>query len=483
MLDNAKDEAPAEPIRASTSKTAKTDKVQRQKPRPKTKTNTTRAKQPKAKAKAKVKVKAPADKPKAGSADTCDIKLEDAVEPQKTDAEIIDELAQMSELDYSRIRQEMRRKMGLTSVAVLDKARTVREKERAAEKRKEQAKNRKRESFTDDFDQSNTSDTIDINKDLGSNQSTSDGTPNDGQLLDEEPEDEDKDSIIAKKLARKIHTELAFDEIAVKWYSSFDNFWQEISDTQALKVVDNILSQAFPEGFSITKLRSIEGLLRIYLSDPRWETSTDLLPLANGVLNLKTKELLPYTAQYKFQWQLPYGYDPGQKIDIVWQWLVDVTGNDLAAIKTIRAFMRLLLVGGTVQKFLEIIGPGGTGKSTLIRLLIALVGDINHAATDLKNLEDNRFEAAMLYGKRLAVISDSSRYGGECSVLKAITGQDPVRLERKNKQQSNSFVFGGAVIIASNAPIQSTDYSSGLARRRLPIRFSKKISDADKKKA
>lgn len=151
-------------------------------------------------------------------------------------------------------------------------------------------------------------------------------------------------------------------------------------------------------------------------------------------------------------------------------------------VNIIRAFFKITLVGGNVQKFLEIVGPGGTGKSTLIRLLIMFVGESNHAATDLKNLEQNRFEAATLYGKRLAVISDSSRYGGEVSVLKAITGGDPVRHERKNQQQSGSFLYDGTVVIASNEAIQSTDYSSGLARRRLPVAFINKVTDEDKTK-
>ena len=111
-----------------------------------------------------------------------------------------------------------------------------------------------------------------------------------------------------------------------------------------------------------------------------------------------------------------------------------------------------------------------------------LIGDTNHAATDLKNLEGNRFEAATLYGKKLAVISDSSRYGGEVSVLKAITGGDPIRHERKNQQQGESFIFGGVVVIASNEAIQSTDYTSGLARRRLPVVFNRKVTDEDKAK-
>lgn len=111
-----------------------------------------------------------------------------------------------------------------------------------------------------------------------------------------------------------------------------------------------------------------------------------------------------------------------------------------------------------------------------------LLAKKNHTVTDLKNLETNRFEAASLYGKRLAVINDSSRYGGEVSLLKAITGGDPVRLEKKNQQQSGSFEYDGVVVIASNEAIQSADYTSGLIRRRMPVNFNYKVTDADKAK-
>lgn len=109
-----------------------------------------------------------------------------------------------------------------------------------------------------------------------------------------------------------------------------------------------------------------------------------------------------------------------------------------------------------------------------------LLGEQNHVATDLKNLEGNRFEVAVLYGKRLAVISDSSRYGGEVSVLKAVTGGDPIRFEKKNKQQGGSFVADCFVVIASNEAIQSSDYSSGLTRRRIPVNFNRRVTEEDK---
>jgi putative DNA primase/helicase len=179
---------------------------------------------------------------------------------------------------------------------------------------------------------------------------------------------------------------------------------------------------------------------------------------------------------------MDFDFDSKARIDVIHQWLHEATGNDPDVINIIRAFFKMALIGGDVQKFLELIGPGGTGKSTLIRLLIAFIGERNQVTTDLKNLEGNRFEVAALYGKRLVFINDSTRYGGEVSVLKNITGGDAVRNEKKNQQQGGSFVFDGVVVVTSNEPIQTSDYTSGLMRRRMPVNFDRKVTDEDKAK-
>jgi putative DNA primase/helicase len=291
-----------------------------------------------------------------------------------------------------------------------------------------------------------------------------------------------KDSLLSKQVAAKLRAELALDETTGDWFRCVNGIWKPITKIRATRTINKVLHGFLRDGFSMSKLNAVEGFLKLYLALDEWETDKTLLPLQNGVLNTKAMTLTPYSASHRFNWQLPYAYDSEAEIDVIKRWLEDVTSGDAEVISMIRAFFKITLVGGEIQKFLEIIGPGGTGKSTLIRLLIMLIGEANHSATDLKNLEQNRFEAATLYCKHLAVISDSSRYGGEVSVLKAITGGDPVRHERKNQQQSGSFVYGGTVVIASNEAIQSTDYSSGLARRRLPISFVRKITDVDKAK-
>ncbi len=64
--------------------------------------------------------------------------------------------------------------------------------------------------------------------------------------------------------------------------------------------------------------------------------------------------------------------------------------------------------------------------------------------------------------KRLCMINEAGRHGGQLNMLKAITGGDYIPLERKHVQQSGSFIFDGLVLMASNENLQSTDSTSGL---------------------
>ena len=82
---------------------------------------------------------------------------------------------------------------------------------------------------------------------------------------------------------------------------------------------------------------------------------------------------------------------------------------------------------------LEVVGPGGRGKSTFANLCCALVGARNYASTTLNQLEQSRFEVASIKGKRLTLINDSERYGGSAQIFKALTGGDNLRFEEKNK--------------------------------------------------
>ena len=179
---------------------------------------------------------------------------------------------------------------------------------------------------------------------------------------------------------------------------------------------------------------------------------------------------------------MPYEYNILATCEPIQEWLLEMCGGDLGLVQLMRAYLLGIVTGRTDwQKYLELVGAGGTGKSTFTRLATALVGTDNVHTTTLNKLEKSKFETASIAGKRLVLINDSERYAGEVGKLKNLTGQDTLPYEVKFKQSKGGFTPDALVIVTTNEVIQSADYTSGLARRRISIpMFNQVKSDRQK---
>jgi len=210
-----------------------------------------------------------------------------------------------------------------------------------------------------------------------------------------------------------------------------------------------------------------------------WESTAALKPrpgfvaFKNGALELSNRTLHDHSPQFGFRTALPFEWCPDLPApELVIDWLREAVGGYEDQVQLLRAYIAAVITGRPdLQRFLELVGFGGSGKGTFIRLLTALVGGAAVHSTTIKQLEENRFETAKLYGKKLVVITDAERWHNDVSTLKAITGQDPIRFEEKHRQAGDIFTFDGMVVIASNQYTEGTDYSSGIQRRRITLRF------------
>ena len=232
-----------------------------------------------------------------------------------------------------------------------------------------------------------------------------------------------------------------------------------------------------PNGYTANLVDDVCSLLEGNLQQDDWTHDTTRLAFLNGVLELDTGEFVEHCPDNYITWGLDFKYDPTLEPGPIAEWLYRTQYNDEARVQVLRAWLRACLVGrgNEIQRFLEIIGPGGRGKSTFANLCCALVGSGNFASTTLNQLEQSRFELSSVKGKRLTLINDSERYGGSVQTFKALTGGDSLRYEEKQKSVGEPFVYTGMIIVVANEPIQTTDNTSGLSRRRLTIEFNRPL--------
>lgn len=307
-----------------------------------------------------------------------------------------------------------------------------------------------------------------------------DSSSSDGKL---KKQDKPRCGEIASKLYDKYRDHLAWDTSIQQWrrYAATQNgVWEkEVSEfvRQVLYAEIEAMETIESEDITPSLVKAVEELLQWKLAVRKWDVEDrNLLPVKNGVLNLQTKELMEHSPNFRLTWCLPTHYDPTATCEPIKNWLLEMCGDDPRLMALMQVYLYGILTGRTDwQKYLELVGAGGTGKSTYIRLAIALVGGNNVHTTTLKKLEGSRFETACIKDKRLVVITDSERYSGSVSILKALTGQDSIPYEQKMKQSTGGFIPRAMVLVAANEMIQSGDYTSGLERRRISIPFNNKI--------
>jgi P4 family phage/plasmid primase-like protien len=264
-------------------------------------------------------------------------------------------------------------------------------------------------------------------------------------------------------------------------YDDDEGVWY-INDEQHIKrrivkTLDTFVTAGVLQRYNSATVSSVFQILKAKLlrsinggRNSIWQAGRGLIAFKNGIYNTKTQEFEEGNRKdLYFQTKLAYDYDEKAKCPEFLKWLEWAVGVDKVVI--VRAFCRAVLTGYTTgEKFLHLIGAGGSGKSTLQQVLIAMAGFTGTHTSDLETIETNRFEAHSLIGKRLLLLTDEASFSKRLDTLKKLTSaSDTLRAERKYGTQIINFKPELLVSIASNEHISSSDISSGLERRRLTL--------------
>lgn len=196
-----------------------------------------------------------------------------------------------------------------------------------------------------------------------------------------------------------------------------------------------------------------------------------IINFQNGVFNIDTGELLPYSSEYLSTIQIPCNYIPDAHLSqakVTMKFLNDITGGNSDDKITILEYIGASISnvkGFRFKKFLVLKGKGNTGKSVLLDLVIYLLGLENIYSSDIKKLHSN-FGLAGAYGKRLICCGDMKVASlAEIDIIKELTGGDYVNLEAKY-QNSFTTKFNGLMWFNCNdLPAFSGDKGSHVYER------------------
>ncbi|EPN3576142.1 primase-helicase zinc-binding domain-containing protein, partial [Salmonella enterica] len=241
------------------------------------------------------------------------------------------------------------------------------------------------------------------------------------------------------------------------------------------------LFQRLRAPFSSGKIASVVETLKLII--PQQDApARRLIGFRNGVLDTATGTFSPHHKSHWLRTLCDVDFTPpveGETLEThaphFWRWLDRAASGKPEKRDVILAALFMVLANRyDWQLFLEVTGPGGSGKSILAEIATMLAGEDNATSATIETLESPR-ERAALIGFSLIRLPDQEKWSGDGAGLKAITGGDAVSVDPKYKDAYSTHI--PAVILAvNNNPMRFTDRSGGVSRRRVILHFPEQIA-------
>lgn len=215
-------------------------------------------------------------------------------------------------------------------------------------------------------------------------------------------------------------------------------------------------------------------------------TARNLVGFSNGVFDTRTGQ---FRSHSKTDWlliasELPFsppaeGETLASHAPNFWKWLRrSVANNDRKTDRVLAALFMVLANRYDWQLFLEVTGPGGSGKSVMAEICTMLAGKANTVSASMKALEDAR-DRALVVGYSLIIMPDMTRYAGDGAGIKAITGGDKVSIDPKHKAPYSTRIQAVVLAVNNNA-MTFSDRSGGISRRRVIFNFTEVVPENER---
>lgn len=209
----------------------------------------------------------------------------------------------------------------------------------------------------------------------------------------------------------------------------------------------------------------------------------ELLICKNGILDVLTRELKPFTPDLFLTSKIPVKHDKEAKGARIPSFLKEILGEE--QIKVLQELIGYTLYRKiTFHKAALFVGGGRNGKGVLLKIIEALLGRDNCSTETIQDLCYNRFSKANLYLKMANISADlPSNELKHTGIVKMLIAGDSVNVERKGKTAFPFVPFAKHFYSANQIPpIPDTEDCDAYFARWVIIEFTHQFLGKDAKK-
>lgn len=195
------------------------------------------------------------------------------------------------------------------------------------------------------------------------------------------------------------------------------------------------------------------------------------IPVLNGILNIFTRELKPFSSEKIFFNKLPVEYDSLRDCPQIEKFLEDVLASEEDKLVFYELGGFCLLNEYKYEKSAMFIGGGRNGKDKSLELIKRVLGIENCCSIPLSCLEPNSFVISELFNRRANLAGDIGNQDlKDLSMFKALTGRSLISAKRKFLRDI-VFVNSAKFIFACNELPMVYDLSRGFWDRWVLLEF------------
>jgi len=275
-----------------------------------------------------------------------------------------------------------------------------------------------------------------------------------------------------------------FDRFAI-WLKNTENV---VNINQQLHIYRDGIYRVGYKGIEAAMIQQIPNLKKTqrrevldYLelvADEKTQADARYIGFRNGILDVITGEMQPFTSSLVITNQIPWDYNPDAYNELTDKTLSKLSCDDPAIRSLLEecigyCFYRRNELG----KAFILTGDKSNGKSTFLDLVKTVLGDENISALDLKEIGD-RFSTSMMFGKLANIgddISDDFLQGAQVATFKKVVTGNRIKAERKGQDPFEFNPYVKMLFSANDIP-RMKDKTGAVLRRLVIIPFNARFT-------
>lgn len=308
------------------------------------------------------------------------------------------------------------------------------------------------------------------------------------------------------RLIDRYGKDLKFSIERNQWYIWRDGIWQlDVGGGKVFQYTMDIVNSVYKDCVSndpkevvayskrAKSIQHMRGIMdgasmmsQIAVSENDFDPDPDCIATANGLLNLATGELTPLTRAHMASKIIPFRYDPKAPATRFKEFLKQIMQDKTELVTFLQDFFGYCLTGNPPDRIFPIFWGGGkNGKSTLVNIILAVMGDYASAARVETIMASDKADKIgedliQLRGGRFTALQESEK-GMKLNEakIKGLTGRDRLRCRYLHSNTWLEWTNTAKIILSTNNRPRMTGNDKGLWDRIALVPFNFRVREED----